>query len=115
MFQLSREEYKTLRFQFGILEKGAHAKYLPRVFTEQGVAMLSSVLRSQKAIAVNIQVIRTFVKLRKLLNTHKELARKLAELERKYDDQFKSVFEAIRMLMSEDSGREPKRITGFKP
>ncbi len=114
MFQISSEEYRSLRFQIGILEKGAHSKYLPRVFMEQGVSMLSSVLKSRRARLVNIQIMRTFVKLRELLNTHKELARKLEELEKKYDAQFKSVFDAIRALM-EAPGPEPKRVEGFKP
>ena len=79
MFQLTREEYKSLRSQFVILEsgRGQHKKYLPRVFTEQGVAMLSSVLRSRRAIQVNIQIIRTFTQLRELLATNKELKEKI--------------------------------------
>ena len=84
MFQLTAEEYKSLRFQFGTLKRGSHSKYLPRVFMEQGVSMLSSVLKSKRARMVNIQIMRTFVKLRELLNTHKELARKLEELEKKF-------------------------------
>jgi hypothetical protein len=114
MFQLTAEEYKALRFQFGILEKGAHSKFLPRVFMEQGVAMLSSVLKSKRAREVNIQIMRAFVRLRQLLNTHKDLARKLEELEKKYDAQFRNVFDAIRALM-EPGEAEPKRIEGFKP
>lgn len=114
MFQLSEDEYKSLRCQFGILKRGTHSKYLPRVFMEQGVSMLSSVLKSRRARQVNIQIMRAFVRLRQLLNTHKDLARKLEELEKKYDEQFKSVFDAIRALM-EPSGPEPKRIEGFKP
>jgi len=117
MFQLTAEEYRSLRFQFGTLERGAHSKYLPRVFMEQGVAMLSSVLKSKRARQVNIQIMRAFVKLRQLLNTHKELARKLEELEKKYDAQFKSVFDAIKMLMTPppDSDPGPKTIPGFTP
>lgn len=92
-------------------------KHAPNVFafTEQGVAMLSSVLRSRRAIEVNIQIMRAFVKLRELLNTHKDLARKLAELEKRYDAQFRSVFDAIRALMEPPHGDEPKKIAGFKP
>ena len=115
MFQLTAEEYRSLRFQFGTLKRGAHSKYLPRVFMEQGVGMLSSVLKSRRARQVNIQIMRAFVRLRQLLNTHKELARKLEELERKYDAQFKCVFEAIKALMEPPDGPEPKRIEGFKP
>ena len=99
MFQLTQEEYKSLRFQFGILEKGQHAKYLPYAFTEQGVAMLSGILNSPRAIQVNIEIMRAFVRLRQMLLTHAELARKLEVMERKYDAQFKVVFEAIRELM----------------
>ena len=102
MFQLTPEEYKSLRFQFGIFKKGRHAKYLPYAFTEQGVAMLSSVLRSKRAIEVNIAIMRAFVKLRETLATHKELSRKLSDLEQKlgdHDEQIQAIFEAIRQLM----------------
>lgn len=98
-----------------------HIKYLgghlPNAFTEQGVAMLSSVLNSDRAIEVNILIMRAFVRLRSLLATHKDLARKLDALEKKYDAQFRSVFDAIKALMAttEDTDAEPKRITGFKP
>jgi hypothetical protein len=111
MFQLSQEEYNSLRFQFGILEKGRHSKYLPYAFTEQGVAMLSGVLNSPRAVQVNVEIMRTFVRLRQLLLTHAELARKLEALEKKYDEQFKVVFEAIRQLMMPPV--KPKRKIGF--
>ena len=111
MIRLSKVEYDSLRFQFGTLKKGAHSKYLPYAFTEQGVAMLSSVLKSKRAIEVNIAIMRAFVKLREMLSTHKKLARKLQELEKKYDAQFKVVFEAIRQLMREEKG--PKTPIGF--
>jgi len=100
MFQLQKEEYESLRGHFGTLKRGEHAKYLPYAFTEQGVAMLSSVLNSDRAIEVNIQIMRAFVKLREMLSTNKDLARKLADMEKKYDAQFKVVFDAIRQLMS---------------
>ncbi|MDA8130383.1 MAG: ORF6N domain-containing protein [Elusimicrobia bacterium] len=115
MFQLSEREYRSLRCRSGILKRGTHSKYLPRVFMEQGVGMLSSVLKSKRARQVNIHIMRAFVKLRRLLNTHKELSRKLEELEKKYDAQFKSVFDAIKALMEPPDGPEPKKITGFKP
>lgn len=101
MFQLTKEEWESLRFQFGILKtgRGKHRKYLPYAFTEQGVAMLSSVLRSKRAVQVNIAIMRAFVRLRELLSTHKDLARRLDELEKKYDSQFKIVFDAIREMM----------------
>jgi hypothetical protein len=115
MFQLTPEEHKSLRFQFGSLEKGRHSKYLPYAFTEQGVAMLSSVLRSNRAIEVNIAIMRAFVRLRQILATHKELSRKLEDLERKlgdHDEQIKTIFEAIRQLMLPPDKKGKKKI-GF--
>lgn len=111
MIELTREEYSSLRCQFGTLEKGQYSKYLPYVFTEQGVAMLSSVLRSPRAIQVNIAIMRAFVRLREILSTHKKLAKKLIELEKKYDGQFQIVFKAIHQLMKEEE--KPKRGIGF--
>ena len=87
-------------------------RYPPYAFTEQGVAMLSSVLNSERAIEVNIQIMRAFVKLRELMATHKDLARKLDDMEKKYDAQFKVVFDAIRQLMTPTE--KPKRKIGFK-
>jgi len=101
MFQLNDSEFGTLRSQIvtsNSLRGGR--RYLPYAFTEQGVAMLSSVLKSKQAVAVNIEIMRTFVRLREVLATHTELARKLAQLEGKYDRQFKAVFDAIRELMT---------------
>jgi len=111
-FQLSEEEYRILIFQSGI-SSGGHGgrRFSPFAFTEQGVAMLSSVLQSKRAVQVNIAIMRAFVKLRQLLGTHKELARKLEELEKKYDTQFKGVFDAIRQLMV--PLEPPKRRIGF--
>lgn len=114
MFQLNREESNFLnsRSQFVTLKQGENIKYLPTVFTEYGVAMLSSVLKSQRAIHVNIEIMRAFGRLREMLATHKDLARKLVVLEKKYDHQFKVIFDAIRQLMapSPSSGRK----IGFK-
>ena len=112
MFQLTPEEYKSLRFQFGILKKGQHSKYLPYAFSEQGVAMLSSVLRSKRAVQVNIEIMRAFVRLRQMLTAHKDLERKLVALEKKYDEQFRVVFEAIRQLMSPPE--QSKKKIGFE-
>ncbi len=114
MFQLDKIEAAALRSQFVTLKggRGRHRKYLPYVFTEQGVAMLSSVLRSRRAIQVNIAIMRTFVRLRELLASNRELAKKLAALEQKYDARFKVVFEAIRKLMT-PSPNDPKRRIGF--
>ena len=91
------------------LRHGEHVKYSPYVFTEQGVAMLSTVLRSQRAIDVNIAIMRAFVHLRELLTTHKDLARRIDDLERKYDGKFAAVFDAIRELMSPAPRDEPPR------
>ena len=112
MFQLRQEEYETLRFQFGILARGRHSKYRPYAFTEQGVAMLSSVLRSKRAVQVNIEIMRAFVRLRQILGAHKELERKPAALEKKYDEQFRVVFEAIRQLMTPPD--PPRKRIGFE-
>jgi len=112
MFQLKKEEYESIRFQFGILKKGQHSKYLPRAFTEQGVAMLSSVLRSKRAVQVNIEIMRAFVRLRQILGAHKALERKLEEMEMKYDEQFRVVFEAIRQLMTTPD--PPRERIGFE-
>ena len=115
MFQLTPEEYKILMFHFGTSRWGGTRK-LPYAFTELGVAMLSSVLNSKRAVQVNIQIMRTFAALRELLATHKDLAQKLEEMEKKYDQQFKAVFEAIRQLITApDSVQDkPKRQIGFK-
>ena len=112
MFQLNREEFNDLRFHFGTSSDWGGRRYPPYAFTEQGVAMLSSVLRSQRAIRVNIEIMRAFIRLRQMLASHVELARKLDALEKKYDAQFKEVFEAIRQLMAPP---EPKRrAIGFR-
>jgi len=114
MFQLSAEEFKNLRFHFGTSRLWGGRRYLPYVFTEQGVAMLSSVLRSEGAVQINILIMRAFVKLREILASHKNLARKLDEMETKYDAQFKVVFDAIRELMSPVTKKEIGKI-GFQP
>jgi hypothetical protein len=115
MFQLSREEALSLRSQNAILKsgRGQHRKYAPRAFTEHGILMLSSVLRSERAVQVNIAIMRAFVRLRELATSHAELTRKLNALEEKYDVQFKVVFDAIRALM--DADIKPRRRIGFKP
>ncbi|OGR89080.1 MAG: DNA-binding protein [Elusimicrobia bacterium RIFCSPLOWO2_01_FULL_59_12] len=110
MFKISPHEAENLRSQIVTSSWGGR-RYMPYAFTEQGVAMLSSVLRSRRAIQVNVAIMRAFVKLRELLATHKDLARKLAELERKYDTQFKVVFDAIRQLMEPAPASKPPRLT----
>jgi ORF6N domain len=99
MFQLTGEEFANLRFHFGTSSSWGGRRYPPYAFTEQGVAMLSSVLRSKQAVQVNVEIMRAFVRLRQIVASHAELARKLDALERKYDRQFKAVFDAIRELM----------------
>ncbi len=113
MFQLNTEEFANLKSQIGISSWGG-VRTAPYAFTEQGVSMLSSVLRSTRAIQVNIEIMRAFVRLRQMLSSNAELSRKLATLEKKYDIQFKAVFEAIRELMTP---LEPKKIRpiGFAP
>jgi hypothetical protein len=113
MFQLSAGASEiVLRSQI-VTSKGGRGgrRYRPYVFTEQGVAMLSSVLASSRAVLVNIAIMRTFVQLRQILATHTDLARKLESLEKKYDAKFRSVFDAIREMMSEK--KKPKRGIGF--
>ena len=114
MFQLTAEESAFLRSQFVTLKTGSgrHRKYLPYAFTEQGVAMLSSVLRSARAVRVNIEIMRAFVQLRQMLSSNADLARKLAALEKRYDAQFKVVFDAIRELMAPPEPPRKKPI-GF--
>jgi hypothetical protein len=117
MFQLADDEAGSLRFQIGISKPEGRGgrRYLPHVFTEQGVAMLSSVLNSDRAIQVNIAIMRAFVQLRELAGSNRELARKLDELEKKYDKhdkQFLVVFDTIRQMMAPPEAN--KRKIGFK-
>ena len=113
MFQMNFQEVMCLRSQIVTLKKrGQHIKYRPYAFTEHGILMLSSVLNSERAVQVNIEIMRAFVKLRELLASHKDLALKLAEIEKKYDSQFKVVFNAIRQLMAPPETK-PRRI-GFR-
>ena len=110
-FQLTDQEFQSLRSQFVTSNRRGGRRYRPYAFTEQGVAMLSSVLESKRAVQVNIEIIRTFVRLRRMLASNEELARKLAALERKYDAQFKVVFDAIRELMAPPTPK--RRRIGF--
>ena len=113
MFQLNKEEAaKVSRSQIVTLKRGQNIKYLPHAFTENGVAMLSSILNSERAIQVNIQIMRTFTKLREMLIQHKDIKRKIEEMEKKYDSQFKIVFNAIKELMSPPE-KQVRKI-GFK-
>ena len=116
MFQVTKDELESLKFQFGISKTSGRGgrRYLPYVFTEQGVAMLSGILNSQRAIHVNIAIMRAFVKLRELLVSHKVLSSKLDDLERKierHDAEISSIFQAIRQLMTPPT--TPKQKIGF--
>jgi hypothetical protein len=116
MFELTKDEFESLRSQIASSKRGG-VRYLPFAFTEQGVAMLSSVLNSDKAIEVNIAIIRAFVFIRQYALTHKDLTDKLKDIETKYDKQFKDVYEAINFLIKKDKQqteqKERKRI-GYK-
>ena len=123
MFELTWEEAASSRSQFVILNKGENIKYLPYAFTEQGVAMLSSVLNSDRAVEVNIQIIRVFTKLREIMSTHKDLARKIEDLERKFQEKFQDhdkkiilVFNAIKELLADkEEASKKKGPMGFIP
>jgi len=117
MFELTRDEFESLRTQFATSKRGG-TRYMPFAFTEQGVAMLASILNSPTAIEVNIQIVRAFVFMRKYALTHQELTLKLNELENRYDKQFKDVYEAIAFLVQKDkadSAQKQRKQIGFKP
>jgi hypothetical protein len=111
MFQLAAEEFANLRSQSVTSSSWGGRRTAPYAFTEQGVAMLSSVLRSPRAISVNIEIMRAFVRLREIVAEHRDLARKLDELETRYDSNFQAVFEAIRALMNPET--KPKKRIGY--
>tara|TARA_B100000315_G_scaffold237288_1_gene253938 strand:- start:1836 stop:2351 length:516 start_codon:yes stop_codon:yes gene_type:complete len=113
MFELTKEELENWKCQFGTSNSSEKMglRHLPYAFTEQGVAMLSSVLNSKRAIQVNIQIMRTFVKIKEMLTTHKDLQRKIETMEKKYDEHFKAVFEAIKQLIKHE--QNPKKPIGF--
>lgn len=110
MFVLTNQEVSILRSQIVTSKRGG-TRYNPMVFTEQGVAMLSSVLRSERAIEVNIAIMRAFVQMRQMLASHDDLRKKIEEMEERYDEQFKIVFQAIHQLLTEEE--KPKRKIGF--
>ncbi|MEW6614637.1 MAG: ORF6N domain-containing protein [Thermodesulfobacteriota bacterium] len=112
MFRLTKKEKDELVTNCDRLRRLKHSSVLPRAFTEQGVAMLSSVLKSERAIDVNVEIMRAFVSLRQMLTVHKDLEFKIKELEKKYDDQFKIVFDAIRALMQPPE--KPRKRIGFE-
>ncbi|MDD5694060.1 MAG: ORF6N domain-containing protein [Bacteroidales bacterium] len=112
MFQLTKEELDSLRSQNVTLKRGQHRKYLPFAFTKQGVAMLSGILNSSQAIQVNILIIRTFVQLRRFSFKYDLLEEKVSALEKRFDKQFKIVFQAIRLLIKSD--QKPMKRIGYK-
>jgi hypothetical protein len=111
MFQLNTDEFSILRSHFGISSRWGGRRYPPYAFTEQGVAMLSSVLRSERAIQVNVEIMRTFVRIRRVLSSNEDLKNKLTRLESKYDQKFRIVFDVIRQLMAQPS--RSSRVIGF--
>ncbi|HEX9458905.1 MAG TPA: ORF6N domain-containing protein [Thermoanaerobaculia bacterium] len=111
MFQLSKREFESLRSQIVISNVRGGRRSAPYAFTEQGVAMLSSVLHSKRAIAVNVEIMRTFVELRRLVSDHADLAQRISELEKRYDGQFQVVFDAIRTLIT--PREKPQRRIGY--
>ncbi len=115
MFPLSDQEFRNLKSQIVTSSWGGLRRATPLAFTEQGVAMLSTVLRSPRAVEVNIAIMRTFVQLRRLMDSNRDLARRIEALEKRYDEQFASVFDAIKRLIAEDYGRKtkPRRGIGF--
>ena len=115
--EMSAQGGKPLRSQFVISKGKGGRRYRPYAFTEQGIAMLSSVLRSPRAVEVNIAIMRTFVQLRRLMDSNRDLARKIEAMEKKYDEQFAVVFDAIKQLIAEDQAdkAQPKRRIGFTP
>ena len=119
MFQLTKEEWITLRSQSVTLEggKGNHPKYLPFTFTEQGVAMLSAILNSQRAIQASIQIMRAFVMIRKWAFTHQELSEKLIVLEKQYQQKFKDIDQVLTYLLQKDQAKikpVPREKVGYK-
>ncbi len=115
MFQLDKKETEFLRYQFGTLEMGKYSKYRTYVFTEQGVMMLSAVLKSEIAIGVSIQIVRVFIKLREVLSSHKDLQAKIELMEKKYDNKFKIVFDAIKSIIeTKEKDIKPQSPIGFK-
>lgn len=115
MFVLTKDEYNALRYQSGTLKRGAHSKYLPIAFTEQGIAMLSSVLTCNRAVEVNIAIMRAFVQIRKIASSQEQLARKLREIEARledHDESIEAIFEAIRQLITPPE--KPRKGIGFE-
>ena len=113
MFELTAEEYASLRSQFATLKRGRHSKYLPFVFTEHGILMLSSVLNSELAIKMSVQIIETFIQLRKLANNYEEILKKINQMESQNNEQFSEIYEVLQQLL-EKPKEEPRTKIGYK-
>lgn len=113
MFELTSEEYTSLRTQIATLKQGKHSKYAPFVFTEHGILMLSSVLNSDKAIKMSLQIIDTFVQLRKLANNYEELLDKIQQIESQYNNQFSEIYEVLQKLLEKPKTKQRTKI-GYK-
>ena len=106
MFELTREEYQSLRYQFGTLKRGEHAKYLPFAFTEHGVAMLASILSTKKAVNLSISIVRAFIAMKQMAIQYKEIAEQLATLEKETKKQFRDIYEALNYLLKKKQKEE---------
>jgi phage regulator Rha-like protein len=113
MFELTKEENEILRSQFGTLKRGGHSKYPPFAFTEHGILMLSSVLNSEMAIKMSVQIIETFVQLRKLANNYDEIMNKMQQMESQYNEQFSEIYEVLQRLLSKPEEKPINKI-GYK-
>jgi phage regulator Rha-like protein len=113
MFELTKEENEILRSQFGTLKRGGHSKYPPFAFTEHGILMLSSVLNSEMAIKMSVQIIETFVQLRKLANNYDEIMNKMQQMESQYNEQFSEIYEVLQRLLSKPEEKPTNKI-GYK-
>ncbi len=113
MFELTKEENEILRSQFGTLKRGGHSKYPPFAFTEHGILMLSSVLNSEIAIKMSVQIIETFVQLRKLANNYEEIMNKIHQIESQHNEQFSEIYEVLQRLLSKPE-EKPKPKIGYK-
>ena len=114
MFELTKEENEELRSQIGTLKQGTHFKYPPFVFTEHGILMLSSVLNSEKAIKMSVQIIETFVQLRKLANNYEEIMKKIQQMELQYNEQFTELYAVLQKLLEAPEEEPRVKIKGYK-
>lgn len=113
MFEMTTEEYSVLKSQFAALKRGAHSKYPPFVFTENGILMLSSVLNSELAIKMSVQIIETFVQLRKLANNYEEIMKKINQMESQNNEQFSEIYQILQQLLEKPT-EQPRQKIGYK-